>query len=60
MERGTYTWEPATGKFTATAVTGTAGDWGISFLNTMTISIDGNILTLNDSVESLMIFVRIK
>jgi hypothetical protein len=60
MERGTYTWDPVTGVFTATALSGTAGDWGISFLNAMTISVSGNALDLIDSVEGLMTFTRIQ
>ena len=60
MERGTYTWNPVTGAFTATALSGTSGDWGISFLNEMTISINGNNLELIDSVEGPMTFTRIQ
>jgi hypothetical protein len=60
MERGTYTWDSVTGAFTATALSGTAGDWGISFLNTMTVTVTGNSLDLIDSVEGLMTFTRVQ
>jgi len=60
MERGSYTWDPVTGVFTAMALSGTSGDWGISFLNTMTLSVNGNNLDLIDSVEGLMTFTRIQ
>jgi PKD repeat protein len=49
MERGTYTWNSTSGAFTATAISGTAGDWGISYLTDPTASIDGNTLTIIDS-----------
>jgi hypothetical protein len=59
MERGTYAWDSSSGNFTATAISATLGDWGISDLNTMTIFIDGDILNLNDSVEGLIQFTRV-
>ena len=60
MERGTYTWDFSSGAFTATAISETAGDWGISYLNTMTVSISGNTLNLNDSVEGLIQFTKVQ
>lgn len=52
IERGTYTWNPATGAFTAQVVTDSNGDWGLSNtdvgeLLTLTVSLDGNSLLLN-------------
>jgi hypothetical protein len=60
MERGTYTWNSSTGEFTATSISETAGDWGISYLNTMTVTINGNILNLDDSVEGLIPFTKVQ
>ena len=59
MERGTYTWNSSTGAFTATSISQTAGDWGISYLNPDTVIIDENILNFNDSVEGLITFSRV-
>lgn len=50
MEIGTYTWNPVTGDFAAQAVIDNNGEWGFSSLSqSATISINGNILTLNDN-----------
>ncbi|MCK5101046.1 MAG: hypothetical protein KAR45_23250 [Desulfobacteraceae bacterium] len=59
MERGTYTWDSSTGVFTATSISNTAGDWGISYLNTMTVTINGDTLNLVDSVDGLIPFTRV-
>lgn len=60
MERGTYTWDSSSGVFNVSALSETAGDWGISYLNAMTVSLSGNTLNLNDSVEGLMQFIKIQ
>ena len=62
MERGTYTWDSTSGAFTATSISASAtlGDWGISDLNTMTVSIVGDTLDLNDSVEGLISFTKVQ
>ena len=60
MERGTYTWNPSSGAFTATAVSGSAGDWGISYLNDVTVTINGNTLNFIDSVEGLIPFTKVQ
>ncbi|MEN6357145.1 MAG: hypothetical protein ABFD83_08690 [Armatimonadota bacterium] len=45
MERGTYSWNPATGVISATVITDTSGDWGFSDAGIVTITISGNTLT---------------
>jgi len=59
MERGTYTWNSSTGDFTATAISQTAGDWGISYFHPETVTIDENILNFTNNVEGLITFSRV-
>lgn len=52
IERGTYTWNPATGAFTAQVITDSNGEWGFSDLGVgelvnLTVSLDGNSLLFN-------------
>ena len=60
MERGTYTWDASTGEFTATSISNTCGDWGISGFNSTIISIEGDILTFIDSECGLIEFEKIQ
>ena len=60
MERGTYTWNSSSGAFTATAISGTAGDWGISFVTDPTVSIDGSTLTIIDSNDGPIPFTKVE
>ncbi len=46
MERGTYSWDSATGAFSATALVDTSGEWGISGFSGI-ISVSGNTLTVD-------------
>jgi hypothetical protein len=60
MERGTYTWNPGTGAFAATALTDTNGTRGFSHLAPpATISISGNTLTLTASGGSPLTLARV-
>ncbi len=60
MERGTYTWNPSTGAFAATAVTDTNGTRGFSHLaSPATIGITGNTLTLTASGGSPLTLARV-
>jgi len=52
MERGTYTWNPTTGAFSATTLINTNGQWGLSNGSPTTISISGNTLSAEDSTLS--------
>jgi len=50
IERGTYTWNPATGAFTATAIVDTNGEWGLSHpQGSFTVTVNGNALTISDN-----------
>ncbi len=60
MERGTYTWDSSSGAFTVTEISNTCDHWGISDLNTMTVSIDENTLNLDDSVQGLISLTKIQ
>ncbi|MEZ0275090.1 MAG: choice-of-anchor D domain-containing protein, partial [Roseimicrobium sp.] len=46
MERGIYSWNRETGSFSATAITDTNGEWGLSHANIQTATISGDTLTL--------------
>jgi hypothetical protein len=59
MERGTYTWNPTTGAFTATAISKTLGDWGVSSLGEMTISVNENTLNVIESTEGPFSLIKI-
>jgi hypothetical protein len=60
MERGTYTWNPGTGAFTATTITDTNGTRGFSDLAaSATLAIAGNTLTLTGSGGSPLAFARV-
>jgi hypothetical protein len=49
MERGTYTWNPGTGAFTATTLVDTNGEWGLSNpQGPQTVTVSGNTLTIDD------------
>ena len=48
MERGTYTWNPQTGAFTATTIVNTDGDWGLSNGFPPFVTVNGNTLTFSD------------
>jgi FG-GAP-like repeat len=55
MEWGTYTWNPATGAFTATTLVDTNGEWGLSDPQgpqTVTFSSDRRTLTFTDNSGS--------
>jgi hypothetical protein len=61
MEYGTYTWNPATGAFAATALTDTNGQWGLSHpKGTTTVTIAGDLMTLTDSLEGSSVLARVK
>lgn len=56
MERGTYTWNPATHSFTANATTNTNGDVGLSSLTgAPTATIPGDTLTFIDEDGSTVL-----
>lgn len=49
MERGTYTWNSSTGAFTATPLTDTNGQWGLSHvIGDATVSVNGDSLQFQD------------
>ena len=50
MERGTYTWNPGTGAFSATTLVDTNGEWGLSNPagGSATVTVSGNTLTYTD------------
>lgn len=53
MERGTYTWNPATGAFTRTIQVDTNGTNGISGATSpITVAVNGNTLTITDPAGS--------
>src|SRR6185369_9469048 len=53
IERGTYTWNQATGAFTATALVDTNGEWGLSDpVGSVTVTVSGNTLTYTDDEGS--------
>lgn len=60
MERGTYTWNPSSGAFTASAISGAAGDWGVSYLADPTASINGSTLTIIDSNDGPIPLTKIE
>lgn len=47
MEQGTYSWNPATGAFTANVTTDTNGEWGFSHGILPTIGVSGNTMTFD-------------
>lgn len=60
MERGTYAWDSSTGAFTASPAVDTSGDWGLSHpQGTVTVQINGNVMTMTDSVEGIYTAVRV-
>ncbi len=61
MERGTYTWNQSDGTFTVNLSVDTNGEWGLSHpTGTVTITVNGDILTYTDSVEGWVQFARLK
>jgi hypothetical protein len=48
MERGTYTWNPQTGAFTATTIINTDGEWGLSTGFPAFVFVNGNTMTISD------------
>lgn len=60
MESGTYTWNSSTGAFSATTNVDTSGDWGLSHpQGSLTVQINGNSMTLTDSVSGGITTTRI-
>jgi len=60
MERGTYSWNSATGAFTATAITDTNGNRGFSDLAApATVTIAGNTMTLTESGNAPLTLARV-
>ena len=52
VEAGTYNWDAATGKITATPSVDTTGEWGLSHnLEVLTITRNGDALTVDDSSD---------
>jgi len=51
MERGTYTWNPTTKAFTATAAIDTNGDVGVGGTTDVTVNVTGNTLEVIDGLE---------
>jgi Ca2+-binding RTX toxin-like protein len=58
MERGTYTWNQATGAFTATVSTNTNGEWGLSHGAPPNIRVDHDSLFMSEGGEGT-IFERV-
>jgi hypothetical protein len=57
MERGTYSWDPATGAFSATTTVDTSGQWGLSHpQGAVTVTISGDVLTYGDSGGNAYIY----
>ena len=55
MERGTYTWNPGTGAFTATTLVDTNGSWGLSNpQGSQTVTVSGDTLTIDDGTGPVM------
>jgi len=53
MERGTYSWNASNGTFSATALTDTNGEWGLSHPSQdFTVTIDKNTLTMIDEEDT--------
>jgi hypothetical protein len=60
MERGTYTWNPTTGAFTASTTVDTNGDWGLSHpQGATTMQIVGNTLTVTIVNEGTFTLARV-
>jgi len=55
-EHGTYVWDDTSGGLTVSPVAQSDGQGGLSDMNTMTMSVDANTLTINDSVEGSIPF----
>ena len=51
MERGTYSWDATSGVFSATALTDTNGEWGLSH-SSINIMIDNNTLTMTEGADT--------
>jgi hypothetical protein len=59
MESGTYTWNAATGAYTADVLVDTNGEWGLSDPgDNETIKISGNTLTFTEPGEEVIYFTR--
>ncbi len=58
LERGTYTWDFETGILNTSVVTDTSGDWGISGLTNITLTVSGNTMTASSSGETF-VFTKI-
>jgi hypothetical protein len=54
IEKGTYTWDPVTGAFSAVTIVDTNGQWGLSNPNgpaTVQVSPDDLVFTYSDGIE---------
>jgi endo-alpha-1,4-polygalactosaminidase (GH114 family) len=60
MERGVYDWDPSSGEMLASALSQTAGDWGVSDFNTDTLTVVVSNDTLYfDTNDGLVQFSKI-
>ncbi|MFZ4595704.1 MAG: ELWxxDGT repeat protein, partial [Verrucomicrobiaceae bacterium] len=60
MEHGTYAWNESTGAFSATTLTDTTGENGLSHPSgAVTVAVTGNTLAFTDSVEGTFTFARV-
>ncbi|MDN5942841.1 MAG: copper resistance protein NlpE, partial [Nitrospira sp.] len=59
MERGTYTWNPATGAFISTVQTDTNREWGLSDDGPVTVTVTGNTLVATVRNGDQFTFTRV-
>jgi hypothetical protein len=61
IESGTYSWNPESGAFTASAALDTNGEWGLSHPSgPVTTTVSGDVLKFNVTGEGTFSFPRIK